>query len=237
MLLAFLETPQRWEGLTVFPVVAADEPELSYLLLADAMETGVLTISENEPGEPPHLVALNRGPVPVLVLDCETVSRAGCGYASDQSVLLGPRGVTRIPLSCRDTRKWSCREGERRFSSDLSHFPMVEDQVGVLAFMGRQFLGMDALGSPSLYSRLHRRLLTGYLLTAVAAAGESWLEPPAEQDDVECLAWALEVAQRHPTPYVGHGEYTVLDGLVAGGELRHNGNLVHLSVFPRGVEA
>ena len=237
MLLAFVDTPQRHDRLTVFPVVASDEPHLSYLLLADALRRGVLTIEQNGPGEPPHLIAQNLGSEPVLILDCEMMRGAEENHSTNQSVLLGPGSVTRVPISCEESGKWSCEAREKRFSKKLDHFPLLEDQVGILAFLGRQLLGMDALGSPDLYSSLHRRLLSGYFLTALAAgkAGES--ETPADEGEIAALAMALERAERVMAPCPGYGEYSTLHGPVTGGELRHNGHLVHLSVFPNGAAA
>jgi len=237
MLLAFIDTPQRHDRLTVFPVVASDEPQLSYLLLTDALRRGVLTIEPIGSGAIPHLMAQNLGSEPVLILDCETMKGVGENHSTNQSVLLGPDSVTKIPISCHESGKWSCEAREKRFSRKLDHFPLLEGQVGILAFLGRQLLGLDALGSPELYSSLHRRLLSGYFLTALAAgkAGES--ETPADEGEIASLAMALECAERVPEPCPGYGEYSTLHGQVTGGELRHNGHLVHLSVFPNGVAA
>jgi hypothetical protein len=133
--------------------------------------------------------------------------------------------------------EWSCEDRERRFSKRLAKFPLMERQVGILAFLGRQLLGLDALGSPELYSPLHRRLLTGHLITALAAGKREKSESPAEDTDLHALARALEGAVRLTAPNPGHGEYCTLHGEISGGELRHNGHLLHLSVFPNGANA
>jgi hypothetical protein len=237
VLLAFVDTPQRHQRLTIFPVVASDEPQLSYLLMTDALRRGVLTIEQNGPGERPHFIARNHGSQPVLILDCEMVGGVKENRSTNQSVILGPASVTKIPTSCIDAGKWSCEELQGRFFESLANFPILDDQVGILAFLGRQLLGLDALGSPELYSSLHRRLLTGYLLTALAAGEEARSESPAEEAEIMALAEALEGAERVAAPCTGHGEYCTLRGEITGGELRHNGHLVHLSVFPNGVAA
>jgi hypothetical protein len=237
MLLAFVDTPQRHERLTIFPVVSSDQPELSYLLMTEALRTGVLTIEENGPGESPHFIAQNRSTQPVLILDCESVSGGGVNRTTHQSVLLGPGSVTKVPISCTEIGKWNCHELADRLAKNLGHFPLLEGQVGILAFLGRHLLGLDALGSPELYSPLHRRLMTGYLVTALSAGGRRSSGSWAERAEIQALAGALENAERKAAPCPGHGEYSTLHGAVTGGELRHNGHLVHLSVFPIGVEA
>ena len=217
MLIAFVDTPQRLERLTIFPVVSADEPELSYLLVADALRRGLLTLEETAPGEPPCLIAQNRGNLPVLILDCETVAGMGKHLGTNQSVLLAPNSVTRVPISCTDVGKWSCAEMEAELTDSYGHFPLLEHQVGVLAFLGQHLLGLDILGTPDLYSGLHRRLLTSYLVTAARAGERLRMEEPAEVSELEKLAKALESAERVASPCLGRGEYSTLRGRIAGG--------------------
>jgi hypothetical protein len=133
--------------------------------------------------------------------------------------------------------KWSCAALEAQFTDSLKEFPLLDGQVGILAFMGRDLLGLDVLGTPELYSPLHRRLVTGYLLTSLTSGEKGRLESPAEEAEIQALARALENARRESAPCPGHGEYTTIHGEVAGGELRHNGHLVHLAVCPNGVAA
>ncbi len=237
MLLAFTETPQRHQRLTIFPVVAADQPQLSYILMIDALSRGVLTIEENAAGESPHLIARNRGLEPVLILDRERMRGLGENRSTNQSVLLGPDSVTKVPISCLEAGKWRCEDREEGFSDKLANFPLLDGQVGILAFLGGQLLGLDALGSPDLYSSLHHRLLTGHLITVLAAGRMTKLESPAEESEIRALAQALQGAERLAAPCPGHGEYRTLHGEIAAGELSHNGHLVHLSVFPNGAAA
>jgi hypothetical protein len=237
MLLAFVDVPQRTGRLTVFPVVSSDEPQFSYLLLTDALRRGVLIIERNQPDEPPHLIARNRGSQPVLILDCETMMGGQESQATNQSVLLGPGSVTKVPVSCRESGKWNCREIEDRFAPLLDGFPLLDDQVGVLAFLDQHLLGLDVLGSPELYAPVHRRLLASHLLTAFSAGKGGGVSRLAEEAELQALATALQYARRETAPCLGRGEYSTLHGAVTGGELTHNGHLVHLSVFPSGTAA
>jgi hypothetical protein len=237
MLLAFVDTPQRHHRITIFPVVAADEPQLSYILLADALRRGVLTLEENGPGEAPCFIAQNRSTQPVLILGSETVVGDLNPRSVFQTVLLGPDSVTRVPTSDDSVSKWSCAAVEAQFSDSLKEFPLLDNQVGILAFMGRDLLGLDILGTPELYAPLHRRLLTCYLITALTSGEKGKMESPAEEAEMQALAMALEGAHREAAPCPGHGEYATIHGDVTGGELRHNGHLVHLSVCPNGAAA
>ena len=237
MLLAFVDQPQRHKRLTVFPVVAADEPQLSYLLMGEAIQTGLLTIMATGSGRPSYLIAENRSTEPVLILDCEAVSGTDVVHSSSQSVLLAPSSVTRIPVSCTAMGKWGCEKVAARYSRAFSRFPLLPRQVGVLVFLGRHLLGLDVLGCPRLYSPLHRRLLVGYMFADREAGTDEALDVSAAVCEIQALAQALERANREAAPCPGYGEYSTLHGEVTGGELRHNGHLVHLSVFPAGVQA
>src|SRR5690606_9886492 len=56
-------------------------------------------------------------------------------------------------------------------ASWLGHFPCTSGQLGLLAFLGSQPIGMDVIGSDKLYQRLHDRLLRGYVMDALAVRG------------------------------------------------------------------
>jgi hypothetical protein len=114
----------------------------------------------------------------------------------------------------------------------LRALPPVERQIGLLAFVGHRPLGLDALGSPGLYAPLHRRLLTGYVMDALAQrSGPDGYPLPGEPEALHFVG-LLREARRTPSETVGLGEYRVLQGGVLGGELVHDGHLVHLSAFP-----
>lgn len=111
----------------------------------------------------------------------------------------------------------------------LQRFPSIDDQVGLLAFVGPRPTGMDVIGSATLYSRLHERILRGYVMDALAAGGSA---APTKSDQAQSYLDLVKGARRADTPTAGDGTYFVLDGEVVGGELTWNEGLVHLSAFP-----
>jgi hypothetical protein len=116
--------------------------------------------------------------------------------ATNQSILLGPVSVTEVPVSCEDSGKWNSPEFEEKFSGTLESFPLLDDQVGILAFLDRQLLGLDVLGAPELYAPVHCRLLGGHLTTALSAGNGSPFHEPAEEPELKALAQALQNARR-----------------------------------------
>lgn len=122
----------------------------------------------------------------------------------------------------------------RARSADLNewsqHFPWVDDQIGILAFLGGRPLGMDVIGGHRLYAKLHKRLVTGYVMDALAARDGGEVEVTREA--TERFLAAVDRAKRTRAPTVGEGVYEVLSGEVMGAELRHDSIRVHLSAFP-----
>jgi hypothetical protein len=197
----------------------------------------VLSISEHGGSRTPRFVARNQGTLPILILDCEEVPGGVTNRSTSRSILLGPNSTTEFPVSCMEGGRRFPTDREMELSEALEAFPTLVGQVGLMVFLGQQFLGMDALGSPALYAPLHRRLLAGYLIETLASKCRCGGWRPTSEAEVLALAEALEMAERVPSPTDGQGDYSTLQGAVAGGELRHNGHLVHLSVFPAGLAA
>jgi hypothetical protein len=112
----------------------------------------------------------------------------------------------------------------------LPHFPRVPQQVGLLAFVGRQPLGMDVIGASNLYEKLHQRFLYGYVMDALTSNPHATSAPPVTG---EAHLDRVRMAARARAETIGAGKYAVLNGGVVGGELVDGEQLVHLSAFPR----
>jgi hypothetical protein len=304
MLNISLGIPQQHDRLTIYPLIARDAPELPFHLMADALDRGVLRISEVDSGVVGELLAINSGPTPILILDGEQLIGAKQNRTTNRSIILPAGSETRLPVSCMEQGRWhdesthfkpsrhgspsevrrKAREVEVRhadtamgappevlstaqgavwgaiqeklaqfgdssptsnleqlytrleqdLTSDAAAFPAVETQVGLLAFVADVPLGLDLIGSRSLYAKLHERLLKGYLMDALSSpARRGIIGPEAPQRYLDSVA----AARRIPTRTVGMGTYAVVSGLVIGGELTAYDSVVHLSAFPVGTTA
>ena len=108
-------------------------------------------------------------------------------------------------------------------------FAWVDDQVGILAFVGDEPLGIDIIGCHKLYASLHKRLLSGYIMDALASRQRETVE--VGEEAANSFLENVRAATRTEAPTVGRGTYRVLSERVMGGELEE-GELVHLSAFP-----
>lgn len=113
----------------------------------------------------------------------------------------------------------------------LEAFGWVDDQVGLLAFVEDEVLGLDVIGGHRLYASLHKRLVSGYVMDAMSSRARRARRKPSGSAANLFLEEICE-ATRTEAPTVGNGTYRVLSGRVMGAELEASERLVHLSAFP-----
>jgi len=293
---------QRHESLTIFPLLDPVARSLPYLLLADALQVGIVQLVELGTGTVPEVLVENDSELDVLILDGEQLIGAKQNRTVSRTILVPARTKITLPVSCMEHGRWrftsgrfrhaghhspskvrrharkaeadcaasmmraspsvlaraqgavwseiadsSVRLGGRSPTGALDHlyelkaldldawskrFPWVDDQVGLIAFLGEKPLGLDMIGGHRLYARLHKRLVTGYIMDAFTA-GPSYERIAVGADSAAAFLKKVRGANRTAAPTVGRGTYRVLSGRVMGGELEDKGGLVHLSAFPR----
>lgn len=243
MLEAFIDAPSRHKNLTVFPVVAPKGPVLHYLLSTEIQGKDVLTLRRRGDGPSPMLLARNNSYHDLLILAGEPLPGENQETLPDRSFLIGGKSVTQLPASSGDGVGWVSPEQESEITEWVQKFPLLGQQVGLLACLGHRILGLEALGCPELYKPLHRRLLIRFIKEALSS-GESDSEKDEGSDsagdsdlgvlemEARKLVASLESADRVETKRIGAADYLKLKGPVIGGELVRQGTLIHLSVRP-----
>ena len=106
MLNISLGIPQQHDRLTIYPLIARDALELPFHLMADALDQGVLRISEVDSGVVGELLAINSGSTPILILDGEQLIGAKQNRTTNRSILLAAGSETRLPVSCMEQGRW-----------------------------------------------------------------------------------------------------------------------------------
>ena len=81
-----------------------------YLLAADVIASGQLTIRELPGASVPELVADNAADQAVLILDGEHLEGAMQDRVLNTSVLVGARRKTMLPVSCVESGRWHYEE-------------------------------------------------------------------------------------------------------------------------------
>ena len=95
-------------GLTVFPLTAEDRCSLDYLLLAEGLEKGLVSVTEvSEGGSVPDLAVENRADRPLLIVDGEELVGAKQNRVANLTLLVAAGKTTIIPVSCVEAGRWS----------------------------------------------------------------------------------------------------------------------------------
>ena len=232
MLEAFVDAPQRHRQLTVFPIVAGEGPVLPFLNTKEALESGTLTVQEKSHGRVPLLLVRNQRLYGILIREGECLVSEDHQRRATRSILLAGKSVTQIPTTPPLKGPEEGCSGEEDLNDWLPAFPALERQVGAMAFLGKEILGIEAVGAPALYAPLHEDLIGKFIGLATSADSEAGGKPQAEETDAARALESLEVADRVRADGIGLGDYWMLDGPVQGGELIHEGQLIHLSAIP-----
>lgn len=95
-------------NLTLVPLTGGEgRGHLDYVLAADAIAAGVLTVTEvSEGGTVPQLAVTNEGTRMVLFIDGEELVGAKQNRILNTSILLAPKTRTMIPVSCVEQGRW-----------------------------------------------------------------------------------------------------------------------------------
>jgi hypothetical protein len=104
---------QQHKNMAVFPLFTSLNHGPEYLTLKEALALGVLAITEiTEGGSVPNLKAINKGDLPILLLDGEELAGAKQNRALNTTILLKEHSETVIPVSCTEQGRWSYRSSE-----------------------------------------------------------------------------------------------------------------------------
>jgi hypothetical protein len=96
------------KNLSVLPVFPGRNGGPVYRTLKEALQHGTLTISEvTDGGSVPELKAINKGDMPVLLLDGEELAGAKQNRVLNTTILIDINSETTIPVSCTEHGRWS----------------------------------------------------------------------------------------------------------------------------------
>ena len=114
--------PIRHEQLAVFPLFADAPAPVEYVLAADAIANGTVTVEEiSEAGSVPTLAVTNETDSLVLFLEGEQLIGAKQNRILNTSILIGAKKKTTIPVSCVEQGRW--RFKSKQFGSSGTYSP------------------------------------------------------------------------------------------------------------------
>lgn len=116
---------QRFEALTVWPILHCNGQSPTYISLGRAVDHGWLRVEEvSKGGSVPELRVVNESDQAVLILDGEELVGAKQNRIVNTSILVAAHSELIIPVSCTEQGRWryiapSFRKGDFHLSSSL----------------------------------------------------------------------------------------------------------------------
>jgi hypothetical protein len=111
--------------LHLFPLVGGDSSEDELSLLEEALRDGSLLVDEHgRGGSVPELRVVNRGEVPVLILEGDELAGLKQDRVVNSSVLVAPLSALTLPVSCIEQGRWSRRSRPFSQGSSSSHLSL-----------------------------------------------------------------------------------------------------------------
>jgi len=124
---SFLETvrfarKQVCRNLTVFPLLAPDGMEPGYLILEQALERGLIRITEvDKDGSVPDLKLINLGNEKVLIIEGEELVGAKQNRIVNSTFLIAGKAEVMIPVSCVEQGRWQYDSEEFQSGKKMMH--------------------------------------------------------------------------------------------------------------------
>jgi len=108
---------QQHGCLAMLPLLASSEGGVDYLLLGEALRSGLARVTEvSETGHVPELKFSNSADLPVLVLEGEELVGTKQNRTTNLTILAPPRTTIVIPVTCVEAGRWHYRTREAEVS-------------------------------------------------------------------------------------------------------------------------
>lgn len=122
-------------------------------------------------------------------------------------------------------------EGKREDISDyIDQIPAVDGQCGVLVFLAGMIAGLDLVGYPLAYAKLHRKILTSYIMEAIIRKSGSRQE--GFQDKARAFLDEIASCNGEDFPAAGMGtDFRFRNPKLVGSALIAEETVVHLAFF------
>ncbi len=187
--------PVSLEHLVMFPLAGPARQEPGYITLDEAMDRGVVEATEvSEGGRVPEVRFINRGDVPVFIMDGEEIVGAKQNRVANLSMLIDARSEVVIPVSCVEAGRWSfesrsfrpaehlmftaarARKAARVTRAMLETGTRLSDQHEIWEDIRCRAQAMDALGETEamdeIYER-HRASINDYVRAMKTVDGQT----------------------------------------------------------------
>ena len=132
---AKLARKQVYRNLTVFPLLTPDWAEPDYLTLEQALEQGLLLVTEMDTeGSVPELKLINSGEQGVLIVEGEELVGAKQNRIVNSSFLFAGKTEVVIPVSCVEQGRWRYRSETFESGNKMMHASLRRESQQEVSF-------------------------------------------------------------------------------------------------------
>lgn len=170
-------------NLAMLPLLGPDRPGPDYILLSDALEQGLATVTEvSESGEVPNLAVRNNGDRPILALDGQELNGAKQNRILNLSLLVPARSTTVVPVSCVEQGRWDYRTREFGSSGEMLFAKAKVDKLmNVSASMRHR--GTHHSDQREVWDHVERKLRSLGAASSTSAMDEAYTSRRKSLDD------------------------------------------------------
>ncbi|MEW6574018.1 MAG: DUF6569 family protein [Bacillota bacterium] len=148
--------PQHRHNLCIFPLFVSTGSTVSYLLLEEVLERGVLEVNEvSKAGSVNAVFVTNTGDAPVLILDGEELVGAKQNRILNATVLIPPRTKVQVPVSCVERGRW--RYISPRFGKGVFGYTTLRSSKAVQVAESVEASGMFLADQGAIWDEIDRK--------------------------------------------------------------------------------
>ncbi|WP_414469250.1 ARPP-1 family domain-containing protein [Methanobacterium sp. ACI-7] len=114
----------------------------------------------------------------------------------------------------------------------IDAFELIENQKGILVFIGGEIMGFDVISNELVYKDLHKKLINSYALDAMVQDSSKNLESDVTVEMTNKFLKKIIKSEQTKNESVGYGfDYRFTSSSFIGSSLIHEDEVIHASFF------
>lgn len=162
-----LGAPQRMGAIEVIALVRKDAAGASDLLAHEALATGALEVLEKDGGVVQELLARNKAPRPVVIIEGETLIGARQNRVVAHTVVVGAGTDVVVPVGCMEHGRWHFTSAQFASGASPSEWK-VRREIKASVMRSRSAGYAAALDQSALWDRVEQELASASVVSSTA---------------------------------------------------------------------
>jgi len=162
-----LGAPQRMGAIEVIALVRSNAARASDLLAHEALATGALEVLEKDGGVVQELLARNKAPRPVVIIEGETLIGARQNRVVAHTVVVGAGRDVVVPVGCMEHGRWHFTSAQFASGASPSEWK-VRREIKASVMRSRSAGHAAALDQSALWDRVEQELASASVVSSTA---------------------------------------------------------------------